>query len=132
VTTISYSAELDPEPTPGRVLPGSWFITHPLGRPAGNTYTEVAFAPDVAVQPRAVLDEVVRHVARDLYGTAWAFTYPPEDFADAIERYGSRRRERVVVTDLEVYGDPPAYVAQLDAPLWRGTDLPDPREDTRP
>jgi hypothetical protein len=97
-------------------MAGSWFVTHPLGRPAGNTYTEVAFAPDVLARQHspAVLDQVVRSVAVDLYGTAWAFTYPPEDYVDAIERWHMRRRERVVVTRLVVYPDP------------------NPREDPRP
>jgi hypothetical protein len=87
------------------VQPGSWFITFGFGKPAQNTYTEVVLAPAVrdAGHPEHVLDEAVRAVARDLYGTAYAFTYRPEQYADAIEKYGVKRRERVAITELEVW-----------------------------
>lgn len=88
-----------------------WYITHPLGRPAGGTYTEVAFSRTARFaaarheRPDAVLEEVVRRVAVDLYGTAWAFTYRPDQYDDAIGRWQMRRRERVVVTVLNLYTD---------------------------
>lgn len=85
------------------VQPGSWFITFGFGKPAASTYTEVVLAPAVLDQPDAVVEEAVRGVARDLYGTAWAFTYRPEQYADAVERHGVRRRERVAITELEVW-----------------------------
>jgi hypothetical protein len=106
---VGYAAELVPNVDEhAATLPGSWFVTHPLGKPAGNTYTEVAFAPEVlaAGHSPAVLDTVVRRVASDLYGRAWAFTYPPEDYVDAVGRWHSRRRERVVVTYIDVIDDP--------------------------
>lgn len=90
----------------------SWFVTHPLGKPAGGTYTEVAFDRG-CVDPLQthltpadmlrVLDEVVRLVAGDLYGIRWAFSYRPDQYADAIERHRMRRRELVIVTAIDVY-----------------------------
>jgi hypothetical protein len=87
------------------VQPGSWFITHPLGKPAGNTYTEVIITPAVQAEehPEHVIDAVVRRVADELYGRAWAFHYRPEQYADSIERWGMTRRERVAVTSVEVW-----------------------------
>lgn len=92
--------------------PGSWYVTHGLGGPAAGTYTEVAFDPG-AVDPLQthldhasivrILDGIVRQTAVALYGTAWAFTYRPDEYADAIERHGMRLRERVVVDGIEVY-----------------------------
>jgi hypothetical protein len=87
-------------------VPGSWFITHGLGTPAAGTYTEVAFAPEVLQQPEATeaaLEQITRQVARALYGNAWAFTYRPDQWHEAIERHGMRRRERVVVTELSTW-----------------------------
>lgn len=88
-------------------LPGSWFITHGFGKPAARTYTEVAFDPaadgDGEALPERVAEEVTRRVAADLYGTAWAFVYRPDQYADAIGRFGLRRRERVFVTSVEVW-----------------------------
>jgi hypothetical protein len=117
--TISYAARLLPldEALDLSLLPpapSSWTITHGLGKPAGGTYTEVRFADDALLdtvnnpapglpRPEHVLDEVVRRVARDLYGTAWAFHYRPDQYADAIRRHGLRRREVVVVESVEVY-----------------------------
>lgn len=90
--------------------PNSWFITHPLGKPAGGTYTEVTFTDaalngldrDHARTP-AVLEQVVREVAAELYGTAWAFIYGPEQHPDAIARFESPRREHVLVELVEVF-----------------------------
>jgi hypothetical protein len=83
------------------LLPGSWFITHRLGGPARNTYTEVAF--DAPPPDPLIAQEIVRRVAIDLYGTSWAFHYRPDSFEDAIGRWDMRRRERVVVTRIEVF-----------------------------
>ena len=82
--------------------PGSWFITHRLGRPAGGTYTEVAMPAHAEALDRAVLETVVRAVAVELYGSAWAFIYGPEQHAEAIARWSSPRRELVVVEVVEV------------------------------
>lgn len=89
-------------------LPGSWYITHGFGRPAANTYTEVAFAPEVqfAEHPSAVLDRAVRQVAEELYGPRWSFLYGPQERAESIDAYraaGLRRRERVLISTVEVY-----------------------------
>lgn len=101
---IDYAATLDRDP--GCVLlPGSWYVTHPLGGPAAGTFTEVAFDPWLPAQPDAVLDEVVHRVAVDLYGRAWAFTYRPDQYEQAIGRHGMRRRERVIVTRINVWTD---------------------------
>ncbi len=104
VPELGYDARLDPLGA-GDTWPSSWSISHLLGGPATGTYTEVALAPAVrdAGHPDQVLEEVVRRVAVDLYGTAWAYVYPPEQFADAIARWGLRRRERVVVTAVVVW-----------------------------
>ncbi|MDP5182138.1 hypothetical protein QOZ88_05775 [Blastococcus sp. BMG 814] len=84
--------------------PNDWTVTFGFGKPAAGMYTAVHFAevPHLSL-PERVLEEVVRRVAVDLYGTAWAFTYRPEQYADAIARWGLRRRERVVVTSIEVW-----------------------------
>jgi len=84
---------------------GSWFITFGLGRPAASTYTEVVLAPSVreADLPEAVLEVVVRGVAAELYGSAYAFMYRPEQYESAIGRFSMRRRERVAVIAVEVY-----------------------------
>lgn len=82
--------------------PGSWSITHGLGGPAGGTYTEVRI-DDTRLSDQ-LAHEVVRRVAVDLYGTAWAFTYPPERFEHALADHGLRRREVVLVEGVEVYG----------------------------
>lgn len=106
---MNFAARLDPSNT-GPDWSGSWFITHGLGKPAAGTYTEVAFtieepsdSQEQIVQDERVLEEVVRQVATQLYGTAWAFTYRPDQYEDAIARWGLRRRERVIVTSIEVY-----------------------------
>lgn len=103
-------AFLDTEvPTHFPNLPGSWFITHGLGKPAANTYTEVAFGENALIDPQGeawpehILDRAVLEVAGQLYGRAYAFHYRPDQFADSIERYGLRRRERVVITSIEAW-----------------------------
>lgn len=104
--TIHVEAQLIPDvSTHAAVLPGSWYITHGMGKPAQNTYTEVAFTPEVqaAGHPEAVLEEATRKVAADLYGRCWAFTYRPDQYEESIARWRVRRRERVVVTTLEVW-----------------------------
>lgn len=96
--------------------PTSWFITHPIGKPAEGTFTEVAFADDVLEQlaelhdehvVERLLDETVRVVAVQLYGTAWAFHYRPEQYRDSVHGDGRwpapRRREAVLVSALEVW-----------------------------
>jgi hypothetical protein len=111
---VGYAATLQPIGWHGYDAPrsGSWSVTHPLGKPAGGTYTEVAFDPGCVARLTRdltpadmlrVLDEVVRLVAGDLYGIRWAFHYPPEQYADAIERHRMRRRELVIVTAIDVY-----------------------------
>lgn len=86
-------------------LPGSWYVTHPLGGPAGGTYTEIAFAPGVLALEldQSVMDDVVREVASSLYGDRWAFAYLPHYFEEAIGRHGLRRRERVFVSEVHTW-----------------------------
>jgi hypothetical protein len=109
---IDYSAKLaERRPMHDRPDPSSWFLTHGFGKPAAGTYTEVRFAPSVidtlaldgSLHVEAILDGVVRRVAADLYGTAWAFHYRPDEYARAIEQYRLRLREVVEVSSIEVY-----------------------------
>lgn len=106
--TIELRAALDPSNT-GPDWAGSWFITHGNGKPAQNTYTEVAFGDNARIDPQGqpwpehILDAAVREVAGQLYGRAWAFHYRPDEAPDAIHRWGLRRRERVIVTSLECW-----------------------------
>lgn len=98
---LDYEARLDEDPI--GPWSGAWSITFGFGKPAQNTYTEVAFRGELQTLPARVLDEVVHRVAADLYGTAWAFTYPPEQYEEAVARFRIRRRERVIVTRVEVW-----------------------------
>lgn len=90
-------------------LPGSWYITHPLGGPAAGTYTEVAFSPEAigalnsSADVLAHTEDAVRMVASSLYGDRWAFAYMPHAFDDSIGRYGARRRERVLVSEVSTW-----------------------------
>jgi hypothetical protein len=105
---VEYTARLQPAGEVSASLPphpSSWFVTHALGTPAGGTYTEVLIAHPihgVSALPEHVLDAVVRHLAEQVYGRTWAFHYHPDRYADAIERYGLLRRERILVEGIEV------------------------------
>lgn len=108
--TINVTAYLVPDITQHVAnLPGSWYITHGLGKPAAGTFTEVAFGDNALIDadgqpwPEWVLDAAVRHVAGQLYGDRWAFQYRPDQYEPSIERHGMRRRERVVITNVEVW-----------------------------
>ncbi len=82
----------------------AWAITHQLGSVAGGTHTEVAFVDDTATGlPERRLDDLVRQVATAVYGNRWAFHYRPEQVADSVLRHGSRLRERIEVTGIEVW-----------------------------
>lgn len=88
----------------------SWWITFGIGTPAAGTYTEVRILPGPDGSqtpptglPRAVVDAAVETVAHRLYGRAWAFHYPPEDYHDAVGRYALALREVVVIDRIEVY-----------------------------
>lgn len=106
--TLNLRASLDPSNT-GPDWAGSWFITHGFGKPAAGTYTEVALGDNARIDPEGqpwpehVIDQAVREVAGQLYGTAWAFHYRPDQAADAIYSYGIRRRERVIITSIEAW-----------------------------
>jgi hypothetical protein len=95
---------------PGQATdPAAWAITHALGSPAGGTHTEVVFVDDTlvaAVTSRGLdrlADDLVRQVADALYGRTWAFHYRPDRVEDSVLRYGSLLRERVEITDIEVW-----------------------------
>lgn len=96
---------------PGQATdPAAWAITHALGTPAGGTHTEVAFVDGTlaSVVPTShrverIAEDLVRQVADLLYGRTWAFHYRPERVAQSVLRYGSLLRERVEVTDIEVW-----------------------------
>lgn len=102
---LTYTARLDLTPVP-RDLDRSWCITFGFGKPAGGMFTEVAmpdFTDDWTPLAREVQAEVVRRVAIDLYGTAWAFHYGPEQYDGSIAQYGMTLREHVTVTSVEVW-----------------------------
>ena len=77
-----------------------WYITHPIGGPAKNTYTLVEFAPGVDMTHAA---KITRLVAHELYGTAHAFAFSHETAEQGVLRYNVRLREHVVVTKVEVW-----------------------------
>jgi hypothetical protein len=84
--------------------PGAYAVTHGLGSFAGGSHTEVAFTDSSAGGLSvAVADEVVRAVANALYARSWAFTYSPDQVPNSVLRYGSILRERVEVSDVQVY-----------------------------
>lgn len=82
--------------------PRSWFITFGVSSPARGMFTEVAITGNDDFDSET-LDRVVRAIAVELYGTAWAFHYPPDDYESAIERYNLVRREKVVVARVEAW-----------------------------
>lgn len=104
---IAFDARIDPL-APQNIEPTSWFITHGLGTPAAKMFTEVV-VPDFTDSgerlTRTQQAEIVLRVADQLYGTRWAFHYPPEKYETSIqtERWSLTRRERVIVTSVEVY-----------------------------
>jgi len=104
---VGFDARLVPVPDPLDPAENTWTITHGLGKPAAGTYTEVTIGvpedEDGAPLPERTVEQVVREVAQQLYGTAWAFVYGPSEYADAIKRHELRRRERVIVTDVQVW-----------------------------
>lgn len=82
--------------------PGAWAITHTLGSIANGTYTEVVFV-DGEPEPTRVADSIVRQVANAVYPHAWAFHYLPERVADAVLAHGCALRERIEVSEVEVW-----------------------------
>lgn len=108
--TVNYEARLaepDPAARPGgRRAHASWFITFGFGKPAQRTFTEVVlpdFTDSGEPLTERIKDELVRHIANDLYGTAWAFHYRPDQADDALWKYDVRLREHVTVTAVEVW-----------------------------
>jgi hypothetical protein len=90
--------------SPGQATdPAAWAITHALGTPAGGTHTEVVFVDGEPNLPTRITHGIVALIATLLYGRAWAFHYLPESVPDSVLRYGSLLRERVEVTDIEVW-----------------------------
>lgn len=97
----------------------AWTITHPLGSVAGGTHTEVAFvdyphggllvedaegAPYDEQRQEAIADSIVRQVAVEVYGPGrWAFHYRPGQYADSVLAHGSILRERVEVSEVELW-----------------------------
>lgn len=90
----------------GRSVNHSWFVTFGLGKMAGGMFTEVVL-PDFADDGRPLTREakatLVRRVAVDLYSTAWAFVYGPDEADRAIWQYRMRLREHVTVTSVELW-----------------------------
>lgn len=83
---------------------GCWAVTHQLGTPAGGTHTEVTFVDDTAAElPERRVDDLVRQVIDAVYGRRWAFHYRPDEVADRVLRHGSRLRERIEVSGVEVW-----------------------------
>lgn len=107
---LNYAARLAPPDRyarpQGRRDHRSWFVTFGLGKMAGGTFTEVVvpdFADDGQPLTREAKAALVRRVAVDLYGTAWAFAYGPDEAARAIWQYEMRIREHVTVTSVELW-----------------------------
>lgn len=98
-----------PTPRPGPLV---WAITHGLGTVAGGTHTEVSIDPG-AVDPlqthldrdriARLLDDLVRSVAREAYGTRWSFHYRPDEVDASVLAFGSKVRERIEVTAIELW-----------------------------
>lgn len=84
---------------------GAWAITHALGGLANGTYTAVAFVDGTTADlPERAVDDLVRQVASTLYGPGrWAFHYRPEQVAEHVLAYGTRLRERVEVSAVQVW-----------------------------
>jgi hypothetical protein len=106
-TDIHFEARIDPLADQS-IHPSSWFITHGIGGPARKMFTEVVIPESTDDGVKLGIgdqSQIVRQVADQLYGTRWAFHYPPEDYKFAIQtdRWSLTRRERVVVTGVEVY-----------------------------
>jgi len=104
------AARLVLTPVEGVTDPRAWAITHALGSPAGGTHTEVVLVDDSLARDEGgvtvnehIADGIVRTIAGDLYGRAWAFHYRPGQVPDAVLRHGSRLRERVEVTEVELW-----------------------------
>lgn len=87
----------------------TWYVTFGLGTRHAGTYTEIVVdtveaaegyrngrdrvpGETVSVAERATR---VREAAVESYGTAWAFTYMPEQYAASIKSYDMRLRERI-------------------------------------
>lgn len=84
--------------------PGAWAITHGFGNVAQGTHTEVVFTDATAAAlPEHVADSLVRAVAHEVYPGGWAFHYRPDEVPAAVLGYGSRLRERVEVSAVEVW-----------------------------
>jgi hypothetical protein len=97
---------------------GTWAITHTLGSIANGTYTEVMFA-DGTLGRRDLdgdgsfrdperdeqADRLVRQIANAAYPHAWAFHYRPERVADAVTAHGLLLRERIEVSEVELWDE---------------------------
>jgi hypothetical protein len=95
---------------------GTWAITHALGSVAGGTYTVVSFVDGSCgtrdldgdgsfrdPERERLADEVVRQVANLVYPGGWAFHYRPERVEDAVTRHRLAVRERIEVSEVEVW-----------------------------
>lgn len=90
--------DADADPTPG-----AWAITHQIGSVANGTHTEVAFVDDTtAVLPERLVDDMVRQIAGLVYPGRWAFHYRPQEVAGSVLAYGTRVRERIEVSAVQV------------------------------
>jgi hypothetical protein len=104
---VHFTARIDPLADTS-IHPSSWFITHGLGGPAAGMFTEVVVPEFTDTGEKLTIAQqagIVRTIADQLYGTRWAFHYPPEDYEQSIQndRWSLTRRERAVITEIEVY-----------------------------
>jgi hypothetical protein len=53
--------------------------------------------------PERLVDDLVRQIANRMYPSVWAFHYRPERVPDSVLRHGSQLRERVEVSEVEVW-----------------------------
>lgn len=94
--------------SPDPVDLNAWTITHPLGSVAGGTHTEVVFVDETPTAPlpvaEHVLDAIVRQIAGEVYGPGrWAFHYRPDQYAGSVLAHGSFLRERVEVSEVNLW-----------------------------
>lgn len=114
MTHINYGARL----CPPNALPQGirtnrcWYITFGLGSTAAKTFTRVEVqdnpwraihAEAATAHPEAIIDDLVRRLATDLYGDSWANVYRPEQADDSVFRHYSQIREHVFITFVEVW-----------------------------
>lgn len=73
----------------------SWYVTFGFDSGHARQYSEIVVPASLSLADQ---ERRVRQVAHAEYGLNWAFQYPPDRFADAIQRHDLTLRERLEVT----------------------------------